>query len=67
VFSCKAVSDRPGSAFINELAASSGLTQIRMRFKLGDNGNTVANYLALFSGNAPAASQPQLIITYHLP
>jgi Leucine-rich repeat (LRR) protein len=52
-----------GSAFINDL----GLTQIRLRFKLGDNNNAIANTLAIFSGNAPAGSQPQLIITYHLP
>ena len=52
-----------GSAFINDL----GLTQIRLRFKLGDNNNAIANTLAIFSGNAPAASQPQLTITYHLP
>ena len=52
-----------GSTFVNDL----GLTQIRLRFKLGDNNNAVANTLAIFSGNAPAGSQPQLIITYHLP
>ncbi len=49
---------------INKLASNSGLTQIRLRFNLDDNNNAVANYLALFSGNAPAASQPQLIIHY---
>jgi hypothetical protein len=53
--------------FVNKLAAGSGLTQIRLRFKLDDNNNTAANYLSLFSGNAPAASRPQLIVTYYVP
>jgi len=46
----------------------SGLTQVRLRFKLDDNGNAVSNILSLFSGNAPAAAnRPQLIITYYIP
>jgi len=54
--------------YINKLTTNSGLTQIRVRFKLDDNNNAVANYLTLFSGNAPAASnRPQLIITYYVP
>jgi CSLREA domain-containing protein len=55
------------SAFINKLTSGSGLTQIRLRFKLGNNNNAVANYLSLFSGNAPAAARPQLVITYYVP
>ena len=54
-------------AYINKLATNSGLTQIRLRFKLDDNNNEIANYLSLFSGNAPAGSQPQLVITYYAP
>jgi len=54
-------------AYINKLATGSGLTQIRLRFKLDDNNNTIANYLSLFSGNAPTGSQPQLVITYIVP
>jgi len=54
-------------SYINKLTKNSGLTQIRLRFKLDDNNNTIANYLSLFSGNAPAANRPQLIITYYLP
>lgn len=50
--------------FINKLTTNGGLTQIRLRFKLDDNNNTVANYLSLFSGNAPVANRPQLVITY---
>ncbi|MGC1376760.1 MAG: DNRLRE domain-containing protein [Anaerolineales bacterium] len=54
-------------AYINKLATNSGLTQIRLRFKLDDNNNAIANYLSLYSGNAPAANQPQLVITYVMP
>jgi hypothetical protein len=54
-------------AYINKLATSGGLTQIRLRFKLDDNNNAVANYLSLYSGNAGAASRPQLIIEYYVP
>jgi hypothetical protein len=54
--------------YINKLATASGLTQIRMRFSLDDNNNTIANYLSLFSGNAAAAAdRPQLVITYYVP
>ncbi len=56
-----------GKAFVNKLTANNGLTQIRLRFKLDDNNNAVANYLSLFSGNAPVGSQPQLVITYSVP
>jgi hypothetical protein len=54
-------------AYINKLATSGGLTQIRLRFKLDDNNNALANYLSLYSGNASAASRPQLIIEYYVP
>ncbi len=56
-----------GKAFINKLSTNSGLTQIRLRFKLDDNNNALANYLSLYSGNAPAANRPQLVITYSVP
>jgi hypothetical protein len=56
-----------GKGYINKLSTASGLTQIRLRFKLDDNDNAIANYLSLFSGNAPAASRPQLIIEYYVP
>jgi hypothetical protein len=55
------------SLYINKLPTLSGLTQIRLRFKLDDNNNAVANILSLYSGNAPAAYRPQLIITYYMP
>jgi parallel beta-helix repeat protein len=56
-----------GKAYVNKLATGSGLTQIRLRFKLDDNNNAVANYLSLYSGNAATASRPQLVITYYAP
>jgi hypothetical protein len=54
-------------AYVNKATTANGLTQIRLRFKLGDNGNGLANYLSLFSGNAGAASAPQLIVVYYVP
>ena len=54
--------------YVNKLATGSGLTQIRLRFKLDDNNNAIANYLDLYSGNAPAAAdRPQLVVTYYVP
>jgi hypothetical protein len=54
--------------YINKLATGSGLTQIRLRFKLDDNNNAIANYLSLYSGNTTtAAYRPQLVITYYVP
>jgi trimeric autotransporter adhesin len=49
---------------INTTSSSSGVTQVRLRFALDDNNNKVANYLALFSGNASTAYRPTLTITY---
>lgn len=56
-----------GNGYINKLTTSSGLTQIRLRFKLDDNNNATANFLKLYSGNSGAANQPQLVITYYIP
>jgi hypothetical protein len=53
--------------YINKLAAGGGLTQLRLRFKLDDNNNTIANYISFYSGNAPAANRPVLTITFHAP
>ena len=59
----------PSTAFtyINKLATGSGLTQVRLRFKLDDNNNAIANYLSLYSGNSTAINKPQLIIEYYVP
>lgn len=56
-----------GKDYINQLATSGGLTQIRLRFKLDDNNNAIANYLSLFSGDATATNRPQLVVTYYVP
>lgn len=57
-----------GKDYINKLVGNGGLTQIRLRFKLDDNNNAVANTLGLFSGNTVTVTdRPQLIIQYYLP
>ena len=53
--------------YINKLSSNGGLTQIRLRFRLDDNNNTIANYLSLYSGDAPAANRPQLVVMYYIP
>lgn len=52
--------------FINTFSDSSGVTQIRLRFKLDDNNDKVANYLKFFSGEDPT-NPPQLVIKYYIP
>ena len=52
-----------GQGYLNRI----GNTQMRLRFKLDDNNNSVANYLKLYSGNAGATSRPQLIVEYYIP
>jgi len=41
-----------------------GKTQFRLRFQKDDNDDAGADYLKIYSGNAPAASRPQLIVEY---
>lgn len=43
-----------------------GSTQLRLRFKTGDNNNSTADYATFYSGNAGATSQPQLIVEYYI-
>jgi uncharacterized delta-60 repeat protein len=50
-------------AFINKM----GPTQFRLRFELDDNDDLNADYLKFFTGEAPSARQPQLVVTYVLP
>jgi len=57
----------PAKNVINKLTTGGGLTQIRIRFKLDDNNNAIANYLKVYSGNAGATNRPQLIIEYYVP
>ena len=49
--------------FVNKV----GNTQFRLHFAIDDNNNRLPNYLKFFSGNAPLASQPVLIIQYYIP
>jgi hypothetical protein len=44
-----------------------GLSQFRLRFAKDDNNDLGPDYLRIFSGNAPAADQPKLIIEYYVP
>jgi len=44
-----------------------GKTQLRLRFQNDDNDDLGNDYLKIFSGDAPAASRPQLIISYYVP
>jgi Tol biopolymer transport system component len=45
-----------------------GATQFRLRFKIEDNNNTTADYIAFYSGNAAtAADRPQFIVWYTTP
>jgi hypothetical protein len=54
--------------YINKLAIHDGLTQFRLRFKLDDNNDAVANILNIMSGNrAVQAQRPELIIRYRVP
>jgi len=44
-----------------------GITQFRLRFQQDDNNDMVADYIMIFSGDAPAEDRPQLIIEYYVP
>ena len=52
--------------YVNKTGSHSGLTQLRLRFKLDDNNNKVANLLSLYSGSVSAPSRP-LAVTYYVP
>ena len=52
------------AAFINK----TGPTQLRLAFKLDDNGNSIADFISFYSANDPTAlNRPQLVIEYYLP
>lgn len=52
---------------INLLAANAGATQIRLRFKLDDNNDSLDNYLSLYSGDTDVGKVPVLLIKYYIP
>jgi hypothetical protein len=41
-----------------------GTTQFRVQFSLDDNDDHGDDYLGYYSGEAAAADQPQLVVTY---
>jgi hypothetical protein len=43
------------------------VTQFRLRFAMDDNNDFGADYLQIYSGNAPDADRPQLVIEYYIP
>jgi hypothetical protein len=44
------------------------MTQLRLGFLVDDNNNSVADYLAFYSGDATnAAYKPVLLVTYYIP
>ncbi len=60
----------PTDAFpwINVSTSNAGLTQLRLRFKLDDNNDAIANYISFFSGDyATSSARPTLVITYYVP
>lgn len=44
-----------------------GQSQFRLRFAKDDNNDTGADYIKIYSGDAPTASRPQLIVEYYVP
>ena len=50
--------------FINKKTTGNGMTQIRLRFQINDNNNSIANVFSFYSGNAADAKRPQLIVEY---
>jgi hypothetical protein len=54
--------------YVNKLGTNGGLTQLRLRFNLGDNNDSTANLIRFYSGNyATAGLRPALVITYYVP
>lgn len=44
-----------------------GLTQLRLRFATDDDNNLTASLLKFYSGDAGAATRPQLVVVYYVP
>jgi N-acetylneuraminic acid mutarotase len=45
----------------------SGITQFRLRFQVDDDNDETGDFIRFYSGNAPAASRPVLLIQYYVP
>ncbi len=53
-----------GFTYVNR----TGVTQFRLRFTKGDDGDSTADYLLFYSGNfANTTARPQLVIQYYVP
>jgi hypothetical protein len=60
----KAVLNAVGRAYINK----NGTTQFRLRFVMGDNHNSIADYVRFISGNYSTISlRPTLEVQYYVP
>lgn len=59
----RAVLSNASNRFVNRF----GKTQFRLRFSLDDNNDNGADYMKFYSGDAAAATQPKLIVTYYIP
>lgn len=58
----------PLKDLINRLTMDHGLTQFRLRFRLDDNNNAIAEQMLFYSGNATSPeNRPRLLITYTVP
>ncbi len=59
----------PSTAYasINKLNTNGEVTQLRLRFRVGDNNDSRANLISFYSGNAATAYRPVLVITYRAP
>ena len=44
-----------------------GTTQFRLRFYKDDNNDFGSDYILFYSGNAPSARRPKLIVEYYVP
>jgi M6 family metalloprotease-like protein len=58
-----AILNSVGKTFVNR----TGPTQFRLSFTLDDNNDHDADYMSFYSGNAPIANRPQLIVQYYVP
>jgi hypothetical protein len=47
--------------------STTGVTQLRLRFEKDDNDDRGADWLSIYSGNAPPASRPVLEVKYEVP
>jgi hypothetical protein len=54
-------------AKFHRLVDERGVTQVRLRFKRGDNDDGGNDSLKLLSGDVGKARRPQLVVKYYVP